>query len=314
MNRYDMAMALHNTLHDFGKQTTTTQFKAASADITDWTTIGTTYSNYAVSVADCFAAGIITGMSDGAFHGEQTMTRAQACAVIVRMINRINGDETPAQPETPTQPTTPTQPEQPQQPETPAQPEPGKTLANGKEITVENVLEILAALEEAYPRGTTWCDPSENPDTNSYTTAMNAGITQTYGYSEIQSGDFKACMTQNNYSLLNLTYGCGGWACMVSNTIFGNTGFPARQVTDITKVRPGDIVITLKNGKPGHVSIVCKTGTYMDEPAFTTCDGNISGLGNQYNAVSWPTQYSTMTRTMSSNRLIFTRYPEGVAE
>lgn len=48
--------------------------------ISDWT-----------FVARCMAAGIITGKDDGLFHGEQYMTRAEACVVINRLVNFVNG-------------------------------------------------------------------------------------------------------------------------------------------------------------------------------------------------------------------------------
>ena len=47
------------------------------------------YSSYGPSVSTCYDLGVLTGMEDGCFHGERTMTRAQACAVIVRMIDLI---------------------------------------------------------------------------------------------------------------------------------------------------------------------------------------------------------------------------------
>ena len=47
--------------------------------ISDWT-----------FVARCMAAGIITGKDDGLFHGEQYMTRAEACVVINRLVNLAN--------------------------------------------------------------------------------------------------------------------------------------------------------------------------------------------------------------------------------
>lgn len=50
----------------------------------DWSSIPGAYQD---SIRICYIPGIIKGMEDGCFHGEQTMTRAQACAVI----QRING-------------------------------------------------------------------------------------------------------------------------------------------------------------------------------------------------------------------------------
>lgn len=193
-----------------------------------------------------------------------------ACAVIVRMMNLINGS-TPAAPITPV---TPTQPEQPQQPTQPQQPEPpeqtttGK-LANGKDATTENVLKILEEIKKEYPDGTIWGD-RDTPGTNYYSAGRN-------------SVDVNAAL--NNYrntagSLgLNTVYACGGWAAMVSDRIFGQSGAPAREVTAPSKVRAGDFLICLnRDGKLTHVSIAISNASYNGTFwGFMTCGGNANG-------------------------------------
>ena len=294
MNRYNMAMALHNTLTAFHKQCNTTQIKAASANITDWNIIARSYSNYTVPVADCYAAGIITGMEDGKFAGMQNMTRAQACTVIIRMMTRINNYQ-PGDTDNEAYDDGKSQVEK-----TPAT----GTLANGKPVTEANVLEILAKLEKAYPTGTTW-GPAGTPNNNTYTTAAQAGIA--VGTNNASDEDFGICMKMANAGGVSLYTACGGWACMVSNTIFGVSGAPAREIYSIEDLRPGDILVRYRNGVPSHIAIIARVGIYCGQPAYVTCDGNISG------AVNWPTPYSTMNRSLSGSNgysvRLFTRYP-----
>ncbi|MBD5160768.1 MAG: S-layer homology domain-containing protein [Oscillibacter sp.] len=289
MSRYDMAMALYNTTLNFYKFITSAQGDAARSQIKDWTTIAASYKTYTSAVTNCYALGILTGMSDGTFSGDSNMNRAQACAVIVRMMNLINGSA-PARPEQPTQP------EQPQQPEQPEETGTGK-LANGKDATTENVLEILAQIQEEYPTGTVWDE--KGTDGNYYAAGNN-------------STDVKAVTNKfktSNNKITSTQYACGGWAAMVSDRIFGQTGAPAREVTDPSKVRAGDILISLNGkGQLTHVSIASEnahnlSGSYV----FTTCDGNSSG-----GYVYWNTNSYSTIGTITSNIVVkaFTRYPE----
>ncbi|MDE7219853.1 MAG: S-layer homology domain-containing protein, partial [Oscillospiraceae bacterium] len=60
--------------------------------VNDWSSVPL---NRTVTIKTCYATGVITGMSDGSFHGEQFMTRAQPCLVITR-ITVLIGSEPPA--------------------------------------------------------------------------------------------------------------------------------------------------------------------------------------------------------------------------
>ena len=293
MNRYEMAVALHNVLAKNGYTPTDAQSVSIIGILPDTRTASSTYRT---AVANCYNCGIISGMDNGNFEGTQTMTRAQACAVIVRMIDRIGGAE-PAQPTTPTQPETPAQP---QQPETPAQTEPGKTLANGKEITVENVVAILKEIEEEYPSGTTW-GPSGTANNNWYKEGPGSDLT-----------------TLNRNFSVSFVYACGGWAAMVSDTIFGKSGAPAREIYSIADARPGDIVykINTTTNTISHVAIITCVGTVNGKAMANTCDGNVD---NQVVWGSWDPAagFGTYGMTSKSGGIqyrIFTRYPEGVAE
>lgn len=231
MDRYDMAQTISNALHAQDKFPGIEERNAIQSSIKDYDNIP---QNRQIAVKGCYATGVLTGMSDGMFHGEESMTRAQACVVITRMLNVINS-ETPG---------VPSQPQQPAQPETPTQPEiPQQTgsglLANGQPATVENVQAVLAEIKEEYPEGTVW-GTHDTPNTNYYA-----------------DGDKLSDARSLIGTWANTTYACGGWATMVSNRIFGMTGAPTREVTDITKARPGDIVIKMyaDGSGVGHVGI-----------------------------------------------------------
>ena len=81
ITRAEMAKIISRTLDYLGK------VKAATPDtskITDWNYIAEVYKPY---IADAYSKGIITGYIDGSFGPANHLTRAEASAVIVRMID-----------------------------------------------------------------------------------------------------------------------------------------------------------------------------------------------------------------------------------
>jgi len=100
---------------------------------------------------------------------------------------------------------------------------------------------------------------------------------------------------------------------MVSDRIFGQTNAPAREVTDSSEVRPGDIIIAF-NSKDElcHVGIASSNvyttkglsgATYY---AFHTCDGNVNG-----GYVSWNSSNNYLgTQSTGTYIRAWTRYPE----
>ena len=81
ITRAEMAKIISRTLDYLGKA------KATNLDtgkITDWNTIPADYQPY---VAEVYAKGIISGYEDGSFGPANCLTRAEASAVIVRMID-----------------------------------------------------------------------------------------------------------------------------------------------------------------------------------------------------------------------------------
>ena len=204
------------------------------------------------------------------------------------------GVSTPA---APVQPTTPTQPEQPQQPETPTETAPSNP--NASSITVEYALEVIAGFKQQYPAGTVWDGKGTNG--NKYGKGLN-------------STDVRACFSQfrnadGRTSGTSTTYGCGAWVAMVSDAIFGQSGYPAREVTDPSEVRPGDLVIVLNSaGKLRHVRIVTSTASYREGYSgydwwFSYSDGNAS------EKVRWADDGRIYTDEYDSIR-VFTRYPD----
>jgi len=97
-------------------------------------------------------------------------------------------------------------------------------LINGKPITEENVLELLHQLEVEWPAWTPWDDPKLNPDTNKNTVPST------------ETGKLMRSYRTNS------TYGCGGYASMISSRIFGDQVNPCRQLDDLTQIRPGDVI------------------------------------------------------------------------
>lgn len=314
VNRYEMASILRMAMVDHGKSPRYGEWQSVTGSIKDYDQFPARddVQIYDLSVPSCYYVGVLTGMSDGNFHGEESMTRAQACVVITRMQDVING-ETPAVPSTP---------QQPAQPETPTQPEPPQQtgsglLANGQPATVENVQAILDQIKREYPEGTTW-GAYGTPNNNWYTDGPSAGDETRDAAVAIS----KIGSAQNQYTgatgSIDLKYACGGWMAMVSERIFGKTGAPAREVTDITKARPGDIVVkTTGTGYISHVGIFLSyKPSYTaygvtNQPEIITCDGNMNSFVGA-GTVDWcyPNTMHGGLSDLGSSIHILTRYPD----
>jgi len=258
ISRYDMAQLMTNIMSSNGSAASDSQKASVQGKITDYSSIPAKYQN---AVKNVYALGIITGYADGAFNGDANMNRGQGCIVIYRMLQFVPGNmgnntgstENPAPaPDTPKteQPTTQTT----------------GTLTNGKPITEENVLEIIQELLVKYPDGMKW-------DDNTYRkgTASKAMQSTTTG------------QTTSNGLTPSVQGGCGGFASLISDSIFGSgDANPARKVP-ITTVRPGDVIIKLdKNGNYMHYATAASKITGTDiwgdkiSPVITSYEGNYS--------------------------------------
>lgn len=170
-------------------------------------------------------------------------------------------------------------------------------LTNGKEITEENVVEILRQLEQDWPTGTV------------------GGTDKTPGTHKNEVPSTESGRVMQSYRVSN-TYGCGAYASMISSLIFDDEANPARKLEDLSQIRPGDIIFRVRNdtGKIWHVNIALESPN--EKNGFHITDGNAGGT------VQWPdaeSPYSSMDNLdcyRGSGRIyhleVWTRYPENV--
>jgi len=266
MNRYQMAATMYYLLQDTERKSgtellndaVTAQAEAALKDFSGMERV----QQWAVSVT--FGRGFILGTDKGIFDGTMSMSRAQAATVLCRLSDYRTGGSVP--PPTPTPTPTPGP--------TPTPPMSGN-LANGKPITDENILEILAEIEKEYPDGTAW------------------GASERY-----------------NSPTFGLHGGCNAWAFMVSDRIWGeNTSYQTH--SNIDNIRIGDVVLLLDKvtGEKIHYFVVAsniETSTIPGFPyeRFSSSDGNSNGK------VSWaPNSRYIGSMKLDYNFTIYTRYP-----
>lgn len=176
ISRYNMARMAANILELRGKTAGDAEKAAAAGKIADYDYIlSSEYAGYGDAVASVCALGIISGYADGTFSGMVNMNRAQSCVVIGRL-SRCLGTAVP-------------------------------TLADGSEMTEENVRRLIETLRPLYPDGMRWTND------NSY-------------YSPV----------------LNMNgHGCAAFAFRCSDTVFGSLPISATH-SDFDRVRVGDIV------------------------------------------------------------------------
>ena len=169
-------------------------------------------------------------------------------------------------------------------------------LTNGKPVTEENVLELLQQIEQDWPTGTTW-GARKTPGThkNEIPSTVSGAVMQSYHVSSV--------------------YACGGYASMVSSLIFSDKSNPARQLDDLTQIRPGDIILQISNktGKVWHVTVALESPN--EKNAFHITEGNAGAT------IQWPDRENPYGRDNlncfgqdQAYRLeVWTRYPESVS-
>lgn len=304
ITRYDMAQLMTNIMANKGFSATTAQKNEAQKKIGDYKSIPSKYQN---AVKNVFALGIINGYDKaGTFAGDKNMNRGQGCVVIYRMMQY-----TPA---TGTKPSTgdttyddgktETKPETKPSTGTSTGSNTGNTgttsqnvvLANGKPITEDNILAMIQELLKKYPAGTTW------------------GHTFREGFASTAlkqiSNSYRVSGAEGNVSMQS---GCGGFASLISDSIFGSgNANPARKVS-VEYARPGDVIILLnKNGELTHVGIVASKIKEAHAcggicPVVSTYNGNNGGK------VSY-SEYDTLNKAVNGGHPsgyveIWTRYP-----
>ena len=170
-------------------------------------------------------------------------------------------------------------------------------LTNGKPVTEENVLELLRQIELDWPTNTVW-ETYKTPGTHK---------------NEVPSTEIGRLMQSYR---VNSTYGCGTYASMVSSLIFGDTANPVRKLEDLSQIRPGDVILWVRNsnGKVWHVTVALESPN--DKNGFYFTDGNAG------ETVQWPDEeypYSNMDNldcylleNSAYHLAVWTRYPESV--
>lgn len=301
MNRTNMAQVAANVLIQKGIAANEQDMTTAQATMPDYYSVPEVNRT---AVKMCYALGIIKGMDGGKFDGASTMTRAQACTVIIRLLDVVGKVSDPIPSEKPTTPTEPTVKNI--EVTTNAVSNSNTTydvtdngfatgrLNNGKEITGANVKELLAKAKTIWTNGMTWT-LNGTKNNNWY---QNAGTVINK-------------MLRTTYNL-DTTYACGGYAAMISDYLFGKNNNPARQVS-LSNVRPGDVIYQPDNGY-GNKHVLIVTDTVIENGAVTrvfTTDGN---RGNQVhwdenNGNSWDIWNAWAIEDLGTC-VAYTRYPD----
>lgn len=170
---------------------------------------------YRDAVTACYVLGVLRGGADGNFDGDVPMTRAQSCVVLQRLGKALNVAIGTGK--------------------YLSSGAAGATLASGQAITEENVKALLQRVAAEWSGDT-------------------RGMIYAPGNSSVDVRTVLWSYTKADGNKLSMTTGPGAYTALLSDRIFGLYGFPARKLDDITRMRAGDIVITLENGKLVQVS------------------------------------------------------------
>lgn len=233
INRYEVAMMAYNLLNINNAISDTNTSKAAS-ELADWNRIvgDTTYKRYKDAIAVCYNMGIISGYEDKQFHGRETLTRAQACAILIRLDEIVNDKNYDFNTDASVTPV----------PEPEAKPETSTNVSNNDSaFTEEYIAGKFAELKAKYPQWSNWDEQGQI-----YNSTNHGGC---YRKDYIING---MPMTFSNMD-------CAAWAWYASDYIFGNA--PVTTHTDYYAIKPGDV---LKLGGGTHWVIVTKKITRKD--------------------------------------------------
>lgn len=130
MTRYDMAQIIYNISQQQGwGNAGALDLLYAKAAISDWDKIP---SKYQTAVVQAYAKKFVTGMADGSFSGDTSMTRAQAAVVLCALMDSKTEIDTPTFTNK------------------------NGTLVNGKDATEKNVAAALSSLQFEYFQGSSW--------------------------------------------------------------------------------------------------------------------------------------------------------------
>lgn len=272
INRYEVVQVVSNILASEGITVSDAQRRSAQRTISDWNSIP---SKYRDAVVSCFSLGIISGYPGNRFVGTDTLTRAQACVILNKLVDIVaeggNGSGNSGNGNS----------DSVKDVEVTTMTSKWGTgyyvkdngfgdgkLNNGKPITEANVLEMLEQAQKIWPVGTSW---------------TFSGTRNNHWYE--WSGSVVDSVLLNKYNQ-STNYACGGFAAMLSDYVFGLEANPFHRVYDPMDIRAGDvIVIKNANGTVSHVAIAAtstiQSGTWAGR--LWTADGNSASTG-----ISWP--------------------------
>jgi len=310
LNRGTMAVIMHCVLTDKGIEDPPEEVLEAAEEKVVEPGFASLRVVYKRGILVCFNFGLLTGVDEkGTINADGAVTRSQTATIYLRLrdylkdhgVSVSTGTKEPI-PSTPTEPE-PTSPPTATEPSTPTGNTafkflPGETtveqmmarinaatpayregyLTNGKPITDENILEMLAEIEKAMSAGTEW-----NTDTK-------------YLYS----------------NRLGYGGGCNSFGYAVSDALFGEDA-PLLEHKDFSKLKVGD-VIWIRDALPdspdetySHVMVVMSHPNKYDK--FKACSGNSGG------EVSWPTESVLYNAELpqegsdfATHSIIYTRY------
>ena len=271
LTREEMAHIIYNAYPKAGDYSyTDATLDETLEKIPDAATLSNTYK---YSVSFCYFKGILQGVDKaGNFSPKATLTRAQTAAIYVRYKNILAGNaptETPATPEQPTE--TPAEPPatvdnrdlnewgiphfrmlegenvQQMMDRINAVTPPYKEgyLTNGKPITEENIKEMLDAVIEDMPDGSTWNEDNK------------------YDY-----GNAKVWRTGGG--------GCNSYAYCVSDYIFGEDA-PMNVHKDFSTLKVGDALWGRNGTTADHWVVVKEVNFNAETPYEYDISGNVNG-------------------------------------
>lgn len=320
MTRNNMAQVAANVLAQKGITASEADLTAAQAAMPDYDTIPEASRQ---AVKTCYALRIINGIDGGKFDGAATMTRAQACAVITRMLDVVHKghtdpDPTPSAPDEPTikdvqvssaywsgsasdaygKPTT-----------TSGQAwtvtdngNPDGYLNNGKPITPENVIELLAQAEKVWPTGIRWANYGAN---NNFYKSSGSVVS-------------RMMKTPNTGLSLNAgtNFGCSGYAAMISDYLFGRDVNDFHRVTDVVNgIRPGDIILMIDtDGSRVVHAMVATSANFVEYEGNGTPHPGFVYItdGNNGEKINWPGKYDSGVSEANDSYAwqVYSRYPD----
>jgi len=239
MSRADMAIALVGTME--GQRITmpsSGELEATKSKIADFNSIDADHKD-AVTIA--YHLGLLKGVdTKGSFNPNGSLTRAEACAMLERMMQQMGMIESKP---VVTEPTTPVEPAKP---DVPADNNGTGYLANGQPITEENIKAVLEELKEKYPERMKW------------------GMDDSYTSPAIPKG-------YNNYA-------CAGFAWMIMDEIFGTNPQvnPYYEHRNFDELKVGDVLIII-NSSTGfnHAEVITEVDYSTD--FYRACSGNSGG-------------------------------------